>query len=203
LDNYNFALLLIKNNKTMANTGDIGVGSIIRFNGELCQIVEYQHRTPGNLRAFYQAKMRNMKTGKLVEYRFRSGEEVQMARVEYRQLQYIYPEGDSLVCMDNETYEQIYVPSDLFGSAMQFLKEGMEVKVAFENDNPLFAEAPTFVELEITYTEPGIKGDTATNTLKPATMETGATVYVPLFVDQGEKIKIDTRTASYVERVKK
>jgi elongation factor P len=187
----------------MANTGDIGVGSIIRFNGELCQIVEYQHRTPGNLRAFYQAKMRNMKTGKLVEYRFRSGEEVQMARVEYRQLQYIYPESDSLVCMDNETYEQIYIPSELFGDAMQFLKEGMEVKVAFENDNPLFAEAPTFVELEITYTEPGIKGDTATNTLKPATVETGATVYVPLFVDQGEKIKIDTRTSSYVERVKK
>jgi elongation factor P len=187
----------------MATTQDIGVGSIIRFNGELCQITEYQHRTPGNLRAFYQAKMKNMKTGKSVEYRFRSGEEVQLARVEYRQLQYIFPEGESLVCMDNETFEQIYVPSDLFGDSLKFLKESMEVKVAFENDNPLFAEAPVFVELEITYTEPGVKGDTATNTLKPATLETGATVMVPLFVDQGEKIKIDTRTSSYVERVKK
>jgi elongation factor P len=187
----------------MANTGDIGVGSIIRFNGELCQITEYQHRTPGNLRAFYQAKMKNLKTGKSVEYRFRSGEDVEIARVEYRNLQYIYPEGENLVLMDNDTFEQIYVPAELFGKATEFLKEGMEVKVAFENDNPISAEAPTFVELEITYTEPGVKGDTATNTLKPATVETGATVYVPLFVDQGEVIKIDTRTSSYVERVKK
>ena len=186
----------------MANTHDINVGSVIRFNGELCVIQEYQHRTPGNLRAFFQAKMRNMKTGKSVEYRFRSGEEVQLARVEYRQLQYIYSEGEHIVCMDNQTFEQIYIPGELFGESIKFMKEGMEVKVAFENDNPLLAEAPTFVELEVTYTEPAIKGDTATNTLKPATLETGAIINVPLFIGQGEKIKVDTRTSSYSERVK-
>ncbi len=186
----------------MANTGDINVGSVIRFNGELCQIIEYQHRTPGNLRAFYQAKMRNLKTGKLAEYRFRSGEEVEIARVEYKELQYIYQEGEHFVCMDNESYEQVHIPESLFGNSAQFLKEGMSVKIAFEQDNPILAEAPTFVELEITYTEPGVKGDTATNTLKPATLETGAVINVPLFVNQGEKIKIDTRNFSYVERVK-
>lgn len=186
----------------MANTGDIHVGSVIRFNGELCQIIEYQHRTPGNLRAFFQAKMRNLKTGKLAEYRFRAGEEVEVARVEYKELQFIYKEGEHLVCMDNETYEQIHIPEVLFGESASFLKEGMTVKVAFEQDNPILADPPTFVELEITYTEPGVKGDTATNTLKPATLETGAVINVPLFVDQGEKIKVDLRTFTYVERVK-
>jgi elongation factor P len=186
----------------MATTQDIGVGSVIRFNGDLCILIEYQHRTPGNLRAFYQAKMRNLISGKLAEYRFRSGESVELVRIEYRQLQYIYPEGDNLVCMDNESFEQFYVPSLLFGESFKFMQEGMEVKVAFEGDNPIVAEGPIFVELEITYTEPGIRGDTATNTLKPATVETGATISVPLFVNQGEKIKIDTRTSTYVERVK-
>ncbi len=186
----------------MANTGDIHVGSVIRFNGELCQIIEYQHRTPGNLRAFFQAKMRNLKTGKLAEYRFRAGEDVEVARVEYKELQFIYKEGEHFVCMDNDTYEQVHIPEELFGSSSGILKEGMIVKVAFEQDNAILAEAPTFVELEITYTEPGVKGDTATNTLKPATVETGAVVHVPLFVNQGERIKVDTRTMSYVERVK-
>ena len=188
----------------MANTGDVNVGSVLRYNGELCLITEWQHRTPGNLRAFYQAKMRNLKTGKQTENRFRSGEEVTMVRVEYKMMQFIYPEGDFIVVMDNETYEQIHIPATALGDGLKFMKEGMEVKVTFEEENPILAEAPTFVELEITYTEPGIKGDTASsNTLKPATVETGATVMVPLFVDAGEKIKIDTRTSAYVERVKK
>ncbi|HVA98365.1 MAG TPA: elongation factor P [Bacteroidia bacterium] len=186
----------------MATTSDIGVGSVIRFNNELCIVTEYQHRTPGNLRAFYQAKMKNLKSGKSVEYRFRSGEEVEMVRVDYRMLQYIYAEGEHIVCMDNTTFEQIYVPANLFGSGLKFMKEGMEVKVSFEDDLALSAEAPTFVELEITYTEPGVKGDTATNTLKQATLETGAVINVPLFINQGEKIKVDTRNSSYVERVK-
>jgi elongation factor P len=186
----------------MADTGDINVGSVIRFNGELCRIEEYQHRTPGNLRAFYQAKMRNLKTGKLAENRFRSGELVEIVRVDYKMLQFIYPEGDFVVCMDNETFEQIHIPKGMFGNGAQFLKEGMEVKVSFEGDNPLMAEPPIFVELEVTYTEPGVKGDTATKTSKPATLETGATISVPLFINQGEKIKIDTRTGNYSERVK-
>jgi elongation factor P len=186
----------------MATTSDVNVGSVIRYNGDLCVIIEWQHRTPGNLRAFYQAKMRNVKSGKLAEYRFRSGEEVEIVRIEYKQLQYIYQEGDFLVCMDQETFEQIYVPVDLFGDSVKFMKEEMEVKVAFEGETPIIAEAPTFVELVITYTEPGVKGDTATNTLKPATLDTGAIVNIPLFVNQGEKIKVDTRTGTYVERVK-
>ncbi len=186
----------------MANTGDVHVGSVLRYNGELCVVTEWQHRTPGNLRAFYQGKMRNIKTGKVVENRFRSGEEVELARVEYRMLQYLYNDGDNLVLMDNATYEQIPVPQDMFGDTFKFLKEGMEVKVSFEGDLPIIAEPPTFVELQITYTEPGLKGDTATNTLKQATVETGAIIHVPLFVNEGEVVKIDTRTASYVERVK-
>jgi elongation factor P len=186
----------------MATSSDLKVGSVIRFNGEIVSIIEFQHRTPGNLRAFYQAKMRNVKSGKLVEYRFRSGEDVDLLRVEYRELQYLYKEDNNLVCMDNENYEQIPVPEILFGDSAKFMKEGDQVKVSFESDVPLSAEAPTFVELEVTYTEPSAKGDTVNAVTKPATLETGAIIKVPSFVSQGEKIKVDTRTASYVERVK-
>lgn len=187
----------------MADTGDINVGSVIRMNGELMQIIEWQHRTPGNLRAFYQGKMKNLINGKQLEHRFRSGEGVDIVRVEYKQMQFIYVEGEFAVVMDNENYEQIHVPMILFGDSAQFLKEGMEVKISFEGDNVILAEAPTFVVCEITYTEPGVKGDTATNTLKPATIDTGAKINVPLFCNEGDLVKIDTRTASYVERVKK
>jgi len=173
------------------------------MNGELMQIMEWQHRTPGNLRAFYQGKMKNLINGKQLEHRFRSGETVDIVRVEYKQMQFIYVEGEFAVVMDNETYEQIHVPMALFGDSAQFLKEGMEVKISFEGDNVILAEAPTFVVCEITYTEPGVKGDTATNTLKPATIDTGAKINVPLFCNEGDLVKIDTRTASYVERVKK
>src|SRR3954468_24578013 len=140
----------------MADTGDIGVGSVIRFNGELVQIMEYQHRTPGNLRAFYQAKMRNLKNGKQTENRFRSGESVEIVRVEYKVMQYIYAEGEFAVVMDSENYEQVHVPLLMFGDGGRFLKEGMEVKVVFEGDDTILAEPPTFVEAQITYTEPGL-----------------------------------------------
>lgn len=187
----------------MADTGDIGVGSVIRFNGDLVQIMEYQHRTPGNLRAFYQAKMRNLKTGKQTENRFRSGESVEIVRVEYKMMQFIYLEGEFAVVMDNTTYEQTHIPLVMFGDSARFLKEGMEVKVSFEGEEPIIAEAPTFIEAQITYTEPGLKGDTATNTLKPATIDTGTEIRVPLFVNEGDWVKIDTRTGDYVERIKK
>lgn len=187
----------------MADTGDINVGSIIKFNNELMQVTDWQHRTPGNLRAFYQAKMRNLINGKQIENRFRSGESVEIVRVDFKQMQFIYVEGDFAVVMDNETFEQVHVPMILFGDSAQFLKEGMEVKVSFEGDNVIIAEAPTFVVCEISYAEPGIKGDTATNTLKPATLDCGATVSVPLFCNEGDLVKVDTRTATYVERVKK
>lgn len=187
----------------MADTGDINVGSIIRFNGELVQIMEYQHRTPGNLRAFYQAKMRNLKNGKQTENRFRSGEAVEIVRVEFRMMQFIYTEGDFAVVMDNETFEQVHIPMSMFGDSGRFLKEGMEVKISFEGDDAIVAEAPTFVEAQITYAEPGLKGDTATNTLKPAKIDTGTEIRVPLFLNEGDWVKIDTRTGDYVERIKK
>jgi elongation factor P len=186
----------------MADTGDINIGSVIRYNGELYQITEYQHRTPGNLRAFYQAKMRNLKNGKLAENRFRAGESVEVARVEYKMMQYLYKDGEHLVVMDAETFEQHHIPEIMIGDGAKYLKEEMLLKIAFEGDNPILAEPPTFVELVITYSEPGVKGDTATNTLKAAKLETGAIVQVPLFVNEGEKIKVDTRTGTYVERVK-
>lgn len=186
----------------MATTSDVNVGTVIRHNNELCVVTEWQHRTPGNLRAFYQAKMRNLKNGKNMENRYRSGESIEIVRVEYKELQFIYEEGESMVCMDNETFEQVYVPKVLFGDGLDFMKESMMVKVAFESEMPIIAEPPTFVELVVTYTEPGVKGDTATNTLKPATVETGATVMVPLFVNTDDKIRIDTRTRSYNDRVK-
>lgn len=186
----------------MANTGDLFRGCFIKFNGELCQVMEYQHRTPGNLRAFYQVVLRNVKTGKQMEHRFRAGESVEMVRVEFKEMQYLYKDGSSLVLMDPENYEQVYIDEILFGDAARFLKEEMMVKISFEGDTPLSAEAPTFVILEVTYTEPGVKGDTATNTLKPATLDNGAEVMVPLFCNVGDKVKVDTRTGEYVERVK-
>ncbi len=186
----------------MANTGDLFKGCFIRFNGELCQVMEYQHRTPGNLRAFYQVVLRNVKTGKQMEHRFRAGESVEMVRVDFRELQYLYKDGTNLVLMDPESFDQIYVSETMFGDAAKFLKEEMIVKVSFEGDDPIGGEAPTFVVLEIAYTEPGVKGDTATNTLKAAKLDNGAEVMVPLFVNQGDKVKVDTRTGGYVERVK-
>lgn len=186
----------------MATTADLSRGQFLRYNNDLVQVLEYEHRTPGNLRAFYQVKMRNIKSGKLLENRFRAGEEIFPVRVDVKEMQYLYPEGNALMLMDNETYDQIPVDKVLFGDSVAFLKEGMNVKVSFDDQTPLMAEPPATVELEVTYTEPGLRGDTATRTLKPATVETGATVNIPLFVEAGEKIKINTATGEYMERVK-
>lgn len=186
----------------MSKASEVKTGNVIRFNGELCTVIEHIHRTPGNLRAFYQSKMRNVKTGKLAEYRFRVDEDVEIARVETRDYQYLYEEGDFLVVMDNESYEQFNIPKLLFGEAVRFIKEGMNVLVAFESDEPIMAQAPQSVELVITYTEPAVKGDTSSGAQKYATVETGVEIRVPLFINEGDKIKVDTATGSYVERVK-
>lgn len=186
----------------MAKASEVKSGNVLRFNGELVTVEEYIHRTPGNLRAFYQAKMRNVKTGKLVEYRFRTDEEVEIARVETNDYQYLYEDGDTFVVMDNNSFEQFNIPKELFGDTARFLTEGMQVLVAMESDEPIMAHAPTTVELEITYTEPAVKGDTSTSALKNATVETGVEIKVPLFINQGDRVKIDTRSGSYVERVK-
>jgi elongation factor P len=187
----------------MASTSDVNVGSYIRFNGDICQIMEWQHRTPGNLRAFYQGKMRNLRNGKLNEHRWRSGESMEVLRVEVHELQYLYREGDNIVCMNQETFEQVYIPVALIGEAMKFMKEEMVVQIGFESDSPIFARPPKVVELEVTYTENAVKGDTSNKVMKAATLETGAEVSVPSFVDNGTVVRIDTETGEYLDRVKK
>lgn len=187
----------------MATTSDISRGAFIRLNGELGMVLDYEHVTPNKTAAMYHVKLRNVRTGKLIEHRFRSGEKIDLERVETKELQYLYKDGESLVVMDNESYEQIYVQESLVGDPIKFLKEGMNLTVSIDsNEAPVYVELPNFVELQVTYTEPGLKGDTATNTLKPATLETGAEVRVPLFINNEEMIKIDTRDGSYVGRVK-
>jgi len=188
--------------KKMAKASEVKSGNVLRFNGELVAVEEFLHRTPGNLRAFYQARMRNVKTGKLVEYRFRTDEEVTICRVETNDYQYLYEDGDFLVVMDNSSFEQFNIPRLLFGDSIKFLKEGMNVVIAFESEEPIMAQTPAHVELEITYTEPAVKGDTSTSALKYATVETGVEIKVPMFVNQGDKVKVDTRTGDYIERVK-
>ncbi len=187
----------------MATVSDLSKGNYIRYNGEVVQIEELQHRTPGNLRAFYQVKMRSVRNGKIVENRFRPGDMVDLLRVETKEYQYLYPDGESLVVMDNDTFEQIYIDKVLLGQSVNYIKEGVTLLIAFENgSNPITAEPPAHVEFNVTYTEPGIQGDTATRTLKPATIETGAEIRVPLFINTGDNIKIKTSTGEYVERVK-
>lgn len=187
----------------MATTSDISRGAFLRYNGELVMITDYTHITPGKGNAIYTVKSRNVKSGKQSEIRFRSGEKIELVRVEARELQYLYMEGDSLICMNQETFEQLPIPKHLFGDSLKFIQENMIVLVKFDdNEEAVYAEPPRYVDLVITYTEPGIKGDTASRTLKPAEVESGATVQVPLFIDTGEKIRINTETGEYMERVK-
>jgi elongation factor P len=183
-------------------TSDIRNGLIIRYNGELYTIVEFHHVSPGNWRAFIRTKLKSLKTGRVQEVRLRSGEEIDIVRVEHRSCQYLYQDGQEYIFMHTETYDQFPLPIDLLGDGAQFLKEGMVVEALFDGDNVVGVELPTFINLEVTYTEQAVRGDTATNVLKAATVETGATVNVPLFVETGDVIKIDTRTGEYVERVK-
>jgi elongation factor P len=187
----------------MANTGDVSVGTFIRFNNEVWQMVEWQHRTPGNLRAFYQGKMRNLRNGKLNEHRFRSGESVDVLRVEIRDMQYLYREGDHLVCMDPSSFEQSHIPAVLFGDAIGLMKEEAMVQVGFESEQPLLARPPKVVELEVTYTETAVKGDTSNKVMKAATVTTGTEIQVPSFVNIGDVVRIDTETGAYMDRVKR
>lgn len=186
----------------MDKISNIAKGNFVRYNGELCIILEYEHRTPGNLRAFYQVKMRNLKSGRLIEQRFRPGDDIEIVRVHFNEQQFLYFDGKHAVCMDIETFEQIHLSKEIIGDGLMFLKEGMHMNVYFDGDEPVFAELPISVDLEVSYTEPGIKGDTATRTLKAATLETGAEIKVPLFINIGDKVKIDTRTGDYIERAK-
>lgn len=187
----------------MATTADFRNGLVIDFNGDLYSIVEFQHVKPGKGPAFVRTKLRNVKTGKVIPNTFTAGVKIDIQRVERRQHQFLYAEGEDFHFMNNETYEQIFIAKDLI-NAPQFLKEGAEAEIVFhaETETPLYCELPSYVVLQITYTEPGEKGNTATNAMKDATVETGANVRVPLFINQDEYIKVDTRTGEYGERVK-
>ncbi len=187
----------------MATVSDLNKGNFMRYNGEIVQVEELQHRTPGNLRAFYQIKMRNVRNGKVAENRFRPGDDVEILRVETKEYQYLYADGNSLVCMDNVTFDQVYIDKVFLGESVNFIKEGVTLLIAFENgETPITAEPPSHVVFEVQYTEPGMQGDTATRTLKAATLDNGVEIRVPLFVNTGDKIKIHTAKGEYVERVK-
>lgn len=174
----------------------------MRFNDDLVTVTEVLHRTPGKGGAFYLDKFRSIKTGKIVEARLGTDEQVEICRVETNDFQYLYEDGSFMVIMDNTTFDQHNIPKSLFGPAVKFLKEGMNVIVSFESEEPIMAQIPNFVELEITYAEPAVKGDTSSGALKTATTENGIEIKVPLFVNQGDKIKVDTRTGEYIERAK-
>lgn len=184
------------------NAQDIKNGTCIRMDGQLYFVIEFLHVKPGKGNTFMRTKLKNVVDGRVLERRFNIGEKLEDVRVERRPYQYLYADGGDDIFMNNETYEQIPISKELVtGSA--FMKEGDTVEVVSDSstETVLFAEMPVKTVLEITYTEPGIKGDTATNTLKPATVETGAEVRVPLFVNTGDKIEIDTRDGSYLRRV--
>lgn len=187
----------------MATTADIKKGLCIDFNNDLFVVIEFQHVNPGKGAAFVRTKLKSLTTGKVLQNTFPSGSKINIQRVERRPYQYLYKEGETYFFMHEETYEQITLEEELINSP-QFLKDGQRVEIMFHADTetPLSCELPAFVILEVTYSEPGMKGDTATNTLKPAQLETGASINIPLFVNTGDKIKVDTRTGDYSERVK-
>lgn len=188
----------------MATTADFRNGLCIQHNGDPWKIESFQHVKPGKGPAFVRTKIRNLNTGKLLENTFTAGVKINIIRVENRKYQFLYSEANDYHLMNNETYEQIMLQKD-FIQNVELLKEGNNVDVLFHADKgmPLTASLPAHIILEITHTEPGVKGNTATNTLKPATTETGAKIQVPLFINQGDKIKIDTIKKEYIERVKK
>jgi elongation factor P len=187
----------------MATTADIKNGLCIKHNEKLYQIIEFQHVKPGKGPAFVRTKIRQIESGKVLDHTFSAGHKIEPVRIENREYQYLYQEGDEYVFMNNETFEQVNIPSKMIEKPL-FLMEGMICNILFhaEEEMPLVVDLPMYVISEVTYTEPGVKGDTATNSMKPATIATGAEVRVPLFIDNGEVIKVDTRTGIYVERVK-
>lgn len=187
----------------MATTADIKNGLCMNYNGKICQVIEFQHVKPGKGPAFVRTKLRVIETGKVIDNTFSAGHKIEIVRVENREYQYLYQEDTDFIYMNNETFEQVTIPNKMIEKPA-FLQEGMICNIVYDanEETPLVVELPMYIISEVTYTEPGVKGDTATNTMKPATIATGAEVKVPLFIDMGETIKIDTRTGIYVERVK-
>lgn len=185
----------------MISAGDFRNGVTLEIEGNIYQIIEFQHVKPGKGAAFVRTKLKNIISGGVVEKTFRPTEKFPAARIDRVEMQYLYTDGDLFHFMNVENYDQIALNEDAIGDALKFVKENEMVKVCSHNGNVFAVEPPLFVELEVTDTEPGFKGDTATGATKPATVETGAVVYVPLFVETGDKLKIDTRTGEYLSRV--
>ncbi|AEV68014.1 elongation factor P [Acetivibrio clariflavus] len=185
----------------MITAGDFRNGVTFELDGQIFQIVEFQHVKPGKGAAFVRTKLKNIVTGATIEKTFNPTDKMPKAHIERKDMQYLYNDGDLYYFMDLETYEQLPLGKDKVGDALKFVKENDVVKILSHKGNVFGIEPPTFVELKITATEPGFKGDTATGATKPATVETGAVIKVPLFIDNGDVIKIDTRTGEYIERV--
>ena len=185
----------------MVSAGDVRNGLTIEYEGNVFQVIEFQHVKPGKGAAFVRTKLKNIKSGGIIEKSLRPTEKFPQAHIERKEMQYLYSDGDLFHFMDVETYDQIALSEDQVGDTLKFVKENEMVKILSHNGEVFAMEPPLFVELEITETEPGFKGDTSTGATKPATVETGALVYVPLFVEIGDVIKIDTRTGEYLSRV--
>jgi elongation factor P len=185
----------------MITAGEFKNGITFELDGQVFQVVEFQHVKPGKGAAFVRTKLKNIITGATIERTFNPADKMPKAHIERKDMQYLYNDGDLYYFMDTETYEQLPISKDTVGDTFRFVKENMIVKILSFKGNVFGIEPPTFVELEVTETEPGFKGDTATGATKPATLETGAVVKVPLFINQGDMIRIDTRTGDYLERV--
>jgi elongation factor P len=192
----------VTRNAMMIKATDIRRGMVITIDGTNFVVVDFAHHTPGNLRAMVQTKLRNMNSGALIEKRLRAVDQVEVPYVETKEYEYLYSSGDEHVFMDTETYDQLSFPPEILGTAMQFLLPNSKVMVQYVGGKPVSVEVPASIDLVVTDTPPSIKGATATNQYKDATLETGLRVQVPPFIGPGEKIRIDTRTGEYIERVK-
>ena len=183
------------------DTSQFRNGLKIEIDGEPFVMTYFQHVKPGKGGAFVRTKIKNLRTGRVLERTFRSGEKVDEAEVEDKKMQFLYQDGEQLIFMDQETYDQVPFSTEQVGDAMKYLKENLDVDVVFWRGKPINIELPSFIEAEVTQCDPGLKGDTASGATKPATIETGAVIQVPLFIKEGEKIRVDTRSGDYVERV--
>jgi len=187
----------------MATTNDLFNGMVFEYDGDLLMVNEFQHVKPGKGPAFVRAKVKNLRTGSIVERTFRAGEKVDQVRVDEKTMQYLYRDGDHFVCMDNDTYEQVHIDGAILGDQVNYMKENENVKALMFGQEILGVNVEPFMDLEVTETDPGLKGNTVAGGTKPATLETGAVVKVPLFINVGDIVKVDTRDNRYIERVTK
>jgi elongation factor P len=185
----------------VASTNDLKNGMVLNIEGQLWSVVEFQHVKPGKGPAFVRTKLKAVLSGKVVDKTFNAGTKVETANVDKRDMQFLYKDGDDFVFMDASTYDQIHVPAETVGDAARFMLENQDAVVALHDGTPLYVELPASVVLEITYTEPGLQGDRSTGGTKPATLETGTDIAVPLFLETGTRVKVDTRTGDYLGRV--